>query len=486
MNFLVIDNQGGELDSLLFALHQCYPDCRIAPQVGQVTARWSDAEALVTTEAVNQPDQIIFLDLALDTNIADEASAGLERVRNLFAQRSEATWIAYTSFAEILDSHEARRMFHAVLDKQQLSQRRTDDERNVLLRRAVEEAIRKRGGTTGAEPVEHEDSAGMRSFFAVYSENALEELFAVECSGWTDRRVRALSSGYSGSSLLEIIGRKNSARRQIVVKLAPRRKMIEEETSVLKEYKGEGGVFVGKCAPPSPPSELPDQLGFYSIQEAVPGRTLMSLLADEALPAIEAQTAMKIVIAVMVEQYGTAWYAEESDIQKKLEKFVFSEIDLDRARQACGFLLDIASVMVTRNHWPVRAPHPQDLFEQINELLFNWRNNLEKTLPFQWVLQHGDLNPHNVMVGAADQITFIDLARLGHWPVGYDLSRLAIQLKIRLVDQAGKLDWFEDRLATWCEEAIWGLGLGSTSKSASSHCPPAELCEAALWASVST
>lgn len=484
MKFLVIDNQGGELDNLIYILKQCYDGQIIAPELGETTSRWSEAETLVTTKATDEMEQIIFLDLALDLDSSSDAKAGLERVRNLVTRRPNATWIAYTSFYDVLDSHEARKLIHALLNKQHMSGR-SEEELQLLVRGTVEEALRKRRGIAKPTVIQHEDSSGMRSFFAVYPEGVLEELVAAECADWTERRVRALSSGYSGSSLLEINGRKDSASRQIVVKLAPRKKMIEEEAGILnKRFRGEGGVFVGRCAQSSVPKPLSDQLGFYSIQDMVLGNTLMSLMVSSSSTNPEAQEAISTIIELAIEQYKKGWFNDGSDIDKKLQRFVFSEVDLDRARQACEFLLDLANGMQDRNTWPGNAMPPTELFAKINSLLENWRAHLENTNPFRWVLQHGDLNPHNVMVGAGDQITFIDLARLGHWPIGYDLSRLAIQLRIRLVDQAQRLDWFEDRLGLWCDEWLWAPNIPRAP--ASSLCPPAVLCDVAMYDLIQT
>ncbi|MGH9765141.1 MAG: aminoglycoside phosphotransferase family protein, partial [Blastocatellia bacterium] len=358
-------------------------------------------------------------------------------------------------------------------------------ERERLVRRAVDDAIRKRRGSIQAEPITHEDSAGMRSFFAIYPKYALEELMAAECAGWSDQKVCALSSGYSGSSLLQITGLKDAAPKQIVIKLAPRRDVIEAETHVLDDkYRGEGGVYAGKCAQPSQLKDLPEKLGFYSIQESVPGRTLMSLLTDEAVSKDMAKAALRTVIDLSVEQYKRGWYAKKVDEhEKKLKRFEFTEIDIDRARQACAFLRDIGHALSTRAQWPRTAAKVEQVFSVIEHLLSTWQSNLSRAAPFEWVLQHGDLNPHNIMIGAAGQITFIDLARIGHWPVGYDLSRLAIQLRMRLVDRAGTADWFGDHLTDWYEEPIWAIG-----NEANPHplCWPAALCEQALTEFVNT
>ena len=81
MRFLIIENQRGELDSLILALKTSFSGAYVAPAPGTTTELWSTAESLLANEAQDNPEQVIFCDIALDSNNSTDARAGLEQVR---------------------------------------------------------------------------------------------------------------------------------------------------------------------------------------------------------------------------------------------------------------------------------------------------------------------------------------------------------------------------------------------------------------------
>ena len=481
MRFLIVDNQGGELDSLILALKKSYPGTYIAPKPGTTTSRWSDAEHLVMSEAKDDVEQVIFSDLALDTDKPDDARAGLDRFRALFDRRPKATWIAFTSFTEVIDLDEARNLFAAVLNKQQWSQHRKPDDRAIFVRTVVDTALSKREGANSRRTYDIEDSLGIRTFFAAFPDPTLDVLVGAECRDWSHITVRALSAGYSGSSLLSLSGDKDRAPRHLVVKIAARPSIIDRETRVLDEFLGEGQDFAAMCARPRPIKQLPEHLGVYAIQEALPGPTLASLWDPQRKTrhlTSRQTTAMRAVIDIELSQYGRGWTDPKGDDKRKQERIALTPIDLYRAKKSCTELLPMAQVIAKKRGWPVGIPSPTITFKRIERLLAAWPNVVRSTPPLYWVLQHGDLNPHNVILGEAGQITFIDLARLDQWPVGYDLCRLAIQLRIRLVDRSCGVEWVQNNLPTWGAELVFDLGNTDTARAR--RCPPAALCEQQL------
>jgi hypothetical protein len=478
MRFLIIENQRGELDSLILALKTSFSGAYVAPMPGTTTELWSTAESLLANEAQDNPEQVIFCDIALDSNNSTDARAGLEQVRQLFATRSQAIWIAYTSFTDVVD--EAPGLFHAILSKQVLSRYRTPAERAPVVARVVGTARRKRFGDV---PVAHaiEDSLGMRTFFAAFPDPVLEELIATECPGWSEVRVRALSAGYSGSSLLALWGHKGGATRHIVVKLAPRADLIERETHVLDDFFGEGADFAAKCARAHPVKSLSQHMGSYSLQEALPGPTLDEVLQSNTTDPqaiARRETALRTVIDVELAQCARGWHEPSGEAARKQKRLGLSSIDQHRAKKSCVELPQMAEVLAEAGGWPPNVPEPVALFLRIKRIIETWSDLLVTAAPLRWVLQHGDLNPRNVILGDAGQLTFIDLARLDHWPVGYDLCRLAIQLRIRLVDRARGLDWVQNGLARWCLEPVFALE--GPANPATSLCSPAALCERRL------
>ena len=478
MRFLIIENQRGELDSLILALKTSFTGAYVAPASGTTTDRWSTAETLLANEAEDDPEQVIFCDIALDKNNSTDARAGLEQVRQLFTTRSQAIWIAYTSFTDIVD--EAPGLFHAILSKQVLSRFRTPKERALVVAQVVGTVRRKRSGDV---PVAHaiEDSLGMRTFFAAFPDPVLEELIVTECPGWSEIRVRALSAGYSGSSLLALSGHTGGATRHIVVKLAPRADPIERETHVLNDFFGEGADFAAKCARANPVKSLSQHMGFYSLQEALPGPTLDEILQSNTTDAqaiARREAALRTVIDVELAQYARARHNPSGEAARKQKRLSLLPIDQHRAKKSCVELPQMAQVLAEVGGWPPNVPEPAALFLRIKRVIETWSDLLVTSPPLRWVLQHGDLSPRNVILGDAGQLSFIDLARYDHWPVGYDLCRLAIQLRIRLVDRARGLDWVQNGLARWCMEPI--LALEGPANPATSLCPPAALCERRL------
>ena len=96
------------------------------------------------------------------------------------------------------------------------------------------------------------------------------------------------------------------------------------------------------------------------------------------------------------------------------------------------------------------------MFKVIRNVTADWRRLTRKIrVPF-WVVQHGDLHGGNVLVDQG-QLSFIDLARFGPWPVGYDMCRLATHARIHLPWQERDRDWIEHDLQHWVLEEFAGI-----------------------------
>lgn len=482
MKFFIIENKRAELNILLATLARCHSDAELQTEAQETIDRWSDASKQLAAKTVDSADQVIFCDLALDDDGAPDANAGLARVQELISIRPNATWIAYTSFTEVLGLNAATQIFHAILSKQEMSQHRSAEARAAFVSQTIRRANSNR---RGASPVLHdvEDSLGMRVFYASFSTAALEEFLNTECPRWTSISVRALSAGYSGSSLLSVGGIKDGGvRSSIVVKIAPRASLIERETKVLDDevYKGELADFAKMCARGRPIKALSAGLGYYSIQETIPGPTLGSFLRSARGQMMdEAQLGgVNIVIAVQLVQCSKGRVLNVDDGEHKRNRLGLSAIDLHRAKKSCEQLGEMAALIARQNGWPQGAPSPAEVFERVHYVTSNWERLLLEQPAFLWVIQHGDLNPENVILGDAQQITFIDLARLDRWPVGYDLARLSLQMRIRLTHTIAGEDWINNRLSTWYAESMMTLD-GATDHFLSC-CPAASYCEREL------
>jgi hypothetical protein len=69
----------------------------------------------------------------------------------------------------------------------------------------------------------------------------------------------------------------------------------------------------------------------------------------------------------------------------------------------------------------------------------------------------------------------IDLSRLGSWPIGYDLSRLSVMLRLILTDSTGQMDWMPTGLIKWYREPVALIDKKVNSDNA--LCPASVFCD---------
>ncbi|WP_075089807.1 phosphotransferase [Verrucomicrobium spinosum] len=401
MKFIVIENQRGDLDSLILVLKHAFPSAEIVTKPGEVVNLWSSAVNCVSKE-LESKELIVFTDIALDDNSSADAQAGLEQIRRVFAIKPDATWIAFTSFTEVVESEEAGEIFHAVLSKQKFNKPRKIHERAQYVAKIVQSGIGKSTGSSSCV-FSANDSLGMRTFLAVFSRFALEEIILAECQGWTGVVVSALSAGYSGASLLALRGSLSGVMRRIVVKVAARADTIERETKILTEFFGEAQEFSRRCASAQPLKPLPRGLGYYSIQEAVAGETLFSVINDDqSVKSSAVRSILKAIVDVELVQSGAAInLLDEKEHRKR--RIGLLPVDIDRIKKSCSELRGMASCLKHDGGWPSTDVDPELLFRNIEVTALNWNEALDNLPPLLWVLQHGDLNPHNVIVGELGQ-----------------------------------------------------------------------------------
>jgi len=355
-----------------------------------------------------------------------------------------------------------------------VSAKTNEFEKRALVTRTVSAALVKRTGEHMSFSVE--DSLGIRTFYAAFQRHIIDEIIATECAAWDRVNVRALSSGYSGASVLAVRGYLNNAHRQIVIKIAPRRELIEWESKIHQRFAGESPIFMQSCAITSDVKSLSDCPGFYSVQDGINGDTISSIVDGKIELTKDAsllwKTAIDGVLHIELPHYGNAFSKNNASQLQLLE------VDCQRAEKSCSELSEMADVLLENNDWLDQWPRPIELFSRIREFVQSWNERLKNESSLQWVLQHGDLNPNNIILNDAGSITFIDLARLDHWPVGYDLMRLCIQLRIRNTGNKKRADWVKNDIAVWCTEPLFSP---DQSRDFASLCPPAAYCESKLF-----
>ena len=155
-------------------------------------------------------------------------------------------------------------------------------------------------------------------------------------------------------------------------------------------------------------------------------------------------------------------------------EFVFDPVDRGRFETSLAFLIPLAQTMASRGLLKRTDRELNALKNRMLRLLEGWDSNPVVTKETFLVLQHGDFNPGNVMLTSTGDLALIDLARFGDWPPGYDLARLALTLRLRLVDRTDQLDWLPFGMMEWLEEHVADI---APDVKPSGTCKAAMLCD---------
>lgn len=219
--------------------------------------------------------------------------------------------------------------------------------------------------------------------------------------------------------------------------------------------------------------QLPGRLGYYYLQAKIEGDTLLSILSQKPWNA-DAQKILDVILTLETRCYDRP-ASEPFTRVKPIEKFALSRDDLGRASQSIEFLGNVGSCAEELGQWPSGVPSARTIAETMSEVLHKWKSLLSSEDDLLCVGQHGDLNPSNILVPVPGSVVLIDRSRLGHRPVGYDIARLAVLLRIRLTDHDKHRDWAENRLRVWAKEEF--CSLEAEQDTASSVCPWATYCD---------
>jgi hypothetical protein len=157
--------------------------------------------------------------------------------------------------------------------------------------------------------------------------------------------------------------------------------------------------------------------------------------------------------------------------------FKLTPVDIGRLETSVDFIAEFGDTLAGRGFWPPALGEPQEVASDVVQMARGWSESNITQVNLPTVVQHGDLNPGNILI-RDNQDSFpvlIDLSRLGRWPIGYDLSRLSLMLRLRLLDADGHRDWLPDGLRQWSQESVARLDRDS----ASNHylCPEGQYCD---------
>jgi hypothetical protein len=175
---------------------------------------------------------------------------------------------------------------------------------------------------------------------------------------------------------------------------------------------------------------------------------------------------VKVLEAVSIEQ--------RPEVHARL-RFTLSPVDVGRLESSAEFIAELGDVLVRDALWPDDIPAPRKMSEDVVLLAQRWSTDEITDVCLAEAVQHGDLNPGNVMIDSDGVPVLIDFQRLGRWPLGYDLARLSGLLRIRVTDAASKEDWLPFKLRSWVKDSE-GIGLEANGRV--SICSEAHFCEA--------
>jgi hypothetical protein len=422
---------------------------------------------------------VLCMDLALMQEDYNDSIRGLEAGRVIRAKRRDWTLIAFTQFGRYVEPHSAfKEAFDGIIEKGDISNKNRPG-RLAYIRSALESALRKHkhGKSDFVLPasVQVKDSLGMRTFRAAFGDSAFAELVIKEATDWEDLTISALTTGHSGAFMLSIGGNSGKGPKSVVVKVARDDQVIQDEISAQTKFLEQLGPLTGNLASlDNSKKYLSNNLGVYYRQSLVTGPTLLEVLCASDKTSKQRLNSLKPVVRLCIDVCQSVSLAKAGVVHPK-NVFGLSPIDKGRFETSAEFLKELGTTLLGAAYWPKNFPEPSTIVEDVTGLANAWEERLSKFPNLPIAVQHGDLNPGNVILRSSGSPVLIDLSRLGHWPIGYDLSRLSLMLRLRLVDTQGCRDWLPDRIGTWLSEAV--ACLKQEHSSAEALCPESLYCD---------
>ena len=472
MRFFIADNMAAQLTTLQWHLGRAYPGCAIWPEDDEPLSAWHDVTEALRTYTDDAPDLVVILDLGLESETMQSVRAGVDQAFQLRNLRPHAVFVAYTQWPELAeDLPRFKETFDGLIDKQVLGGYDTADEQEVYIRATIDGVLRRRAGYRPSYKLK--DSLGVRLAAAALGAEGLDALVEEVGHGWKDVEIAALTSGHSGAFVLVVSGTDEGSQQRIIVKCARDRETIESEAEGFNKYLGELGPLGEVLVPfEHQVHQLPRRRGYYYRQQRIWGETLGSVLKGVGWGA-EAREILDRILGLEKRCYRVRGGEGLASV-KATARFGLGVVDLERAKQSLEFLEGVGAWADKLGQWPDDVSPVSEVTGEVSAMLVDWERLLSSVGDLQCVCQHGDLNVGNVLIPPQGNVVLIDLARLGRWPIGYDIGRLAVMLRMRMTDHHRSRDWVENRLKVWCSEEFCAVGGSDVD---SSVCPWAMHCD---------
>lgn len=462
MKIIVIDDNLGEALRLKEYAQDAFPEATVLPGEAPDPETFSDWPSVIAfLRKIPDEFAVLFLDLALQAGDLDynDVRRGLEQ--GVTIRRIKRHWalIGYSRFADYAVSDQSfEQAFDGIISKGKLDAIIGNEKRVIYVKRIINTAInkRKRNTTQSDHPLNARiiDSFGIRTFQAAFGDAAIAEIIENEAADWENTELQALTSGHSGAFMLSLKGRTSGGRHSVVIKVAQNEQIIQHEINAQKIYfdrLGPLNAHLGYLLPEK--KDLLSTLGVYYLQALVEGEPLLELLRGNEWS--HNQGFLEPVVDLCLDMYRHV-VPTELAVSPARDLFKLSLTDVGRLETSIKFLVDLSNTLQSQGLWPIQKTAPSTMGDEIKELANNWSDSQLTNIDLKTLVQHGDLNPGNVLVRRSQNVeaVLIDLSRLGPWHVGYDLSRLALILRLRLLDAIGQKDWMPERLEKWISESL--------------------------------
>ena len=294
------------------------------------------------------------------------------------------------------------------------------------------------------------ESPGGRAVQAALSQIGINFLVQEEAvsKGWTNVKVRSLTGGFSGAHLVKIEGDDDGTPVSIVCKVSRDRRSLEREIERIGRAMESYEIFASYLVPPkSPPKEVGTDDAWYIVQATAPGHSIENLIsASEEIDEPQLEMLVKHSSQLMTD------VKDKPAMISPMPALEMTEQDIARFETTAQALQKLVVLCRGRGLISDKVLVPQKI-EVLMDLVRHWNSRVVNAFnPAPHIKQHGDYNVRNIFI-KGEKLQLIDFARYGRWPIGYDVTRLELQLLLRGIDTFSKDHEFPDRLRLW--ETLW-------------------------------
>jgi hypothetical protein len=481
MKIIVVDDNLDEALRLKEYAQDAFPNAIVLPEDDSQNETFNDWPRVIEfVRKIADEFAVLFLDLALKPGDVDYDDVRRGLGQGVTIRRIKRHWvlIGYTRFADYaVSDHSYMEAFDGIISKGKLDSLIGNEKRVLYVKRIINNAInkRKRDNTQSDQPLNARivDSFGIRTFQAAFGDAAIAEIIENEAANWENKELQALTSGHSGAFMLSLRGRTTGGMHSLVIKVAQNEQIIQHEINAQKIYfdrLGPLNAHLGYLDPEK--KDLLTTLGVYYRQALVEGEPLLELLYGNDW--IHNRSILEPVVGLCIDVYSSL-APPDCAISPARDLFKLTPTDIGRLETSIKFIVELSTTLQGRGFWPATETAPDVMAGEVTTLAKTWSDNQLTNVELRTVIQHGDLNPGNVIIRRSQNIEaiLIDLARLGPWHIGYDLSRLALMLRLRLLNVIGQQDWLPEGLEQWLSESP-----ASTDENIS---PDSQLCPEAAY-----